>query len=166
MVTLPKRLRPGLLKQMEQAESIHREDVGAGTNRVEVPHRFAVKSPSAAGSLSWFWLFPSESLSRHPEEGWIGRYHIDKSNFGRSLRVAARSAGILKRCTPHCLRHSFATHSLNQGVDIRSLQKLLGHSDVRTTMIYPHVEDAGVTSELSPLDRLPETGPVEESLTQ
>ena len=100
VVVLPKRLIQGLQKQMEHARSIHQEDVAVGTNRVEIPHRFSVKSPTAAGSLSWFWLFPSESLSRHPEEGWVGRYHIDKSNFGRSFKAASQRAQILKRCPP------------------------------------------------------------------
>ena len=154
-VGMPSALQEPLTHQIETAAALHRQDVDAGTNRVELPYSYGRKSPTAAGSLAWFWLFPSHKLSRHPVEKWIGRYHIDKGNFARSMRLAGRRAGIHKHCNTHCLRHSYATHSLNQGVDIRSLQKLLGHNDVRTTMIYTHVELAGATSEQSPLDRLP-----------
>jgi integron integrase len=154
-VGLPKMLVDPLSRQIEATRKWHAIDVKAGCNRVDVPYQFAKKSPNAPGSLSWYWLFCSHVNSRHPTEGWLGRYHVDESNFGRSLSVAARRLGILKRVHPHCLRHSYATHSLNQGTDIRSLQTLMGHADIRTTMIYTHVEQAGVTSETSPLDRLP-----------
>ena len=157
VVGMPRAVVKPLREQIERTRRFHAQDVGNGVNRVELPYRYAGKSPQAAGSLSWYWLFCSHKTSRHPVEGWTGRYHIDPSNFGRSLRQVARRCGILKDVHPHCLRHSYATHTLNQGTDIRSLQKLLGHADVRTTMIYTHVEAAGVTSETSPLDRLPES---------
>lgn len=154
-VGIPRLLVDKLARQIDAARRLHQQDVEAGTNRVELPYSYGRKSRMAAGSFAWFWLFPSHKLSRHPEERWIGRYHIDKGNFARSLRLAAKRAQIDKPCNPHCLRHSYATHSLNQGIDIRSLQQLMGHSDVRTTMKYTHVYNAGATSEQSPLDRLP-----------
>ena len=154
---MPKRLIAELRRQVESATKFHRQDSAAGVCRVAVPYSFGRKCPAAESSLAWFWLFPSHKLSTCPESKRVGRHHVDESNFGRSLRVAAVRAKILKRVTPHCLRHSFATHSLNQGVDIRSLQKLMGHNDVRTTMIYTHVDAAGASSETSPLDRLPFT---------
>lgn len=154
-VGMPRQLVDKLARQIDDVRRLHAADVANGCNRVELPYSFARKSPDASGSFAWYWLFPSHQLSRHPAEGWVGRYHVDASNFGRSLRIAARRCGIQQRITPHCLRHSYATHLLNQGTDIRSLQQLLGHADVRTTMIYTHVELAGVTAETSPLDRLP-----------
>lgn len=155
-VPMAKRLIEALTRQIESAERWHKKDTEDGCCRVELPYSFARKSPKACSQFVWYWLFPSSQLSRHPEEGWLGRYHLDESNFGRSLRVAAVKAKIRKRVYPHCLRHSFATHSLNNGMDIRTLQQILGHADVRTTMIYTHVDTAGVSSEDSPLDRLPE----------
>jgi site-specific recombinase XerD len=93
-------------------------------------------------------------LSRDPISDRIGRYHIDETTFSRALSLAVRKAGIHKRVTSHCLRHSYATHLLNAGSDIRTIQKLLGHTDVRTTMIYTHVDATGPASERSPLDSL------------
>ena len=154
---MPKRLIIDLRRQVESAEKFYRQDFANGVCRVALPYSFDRKSPTSESSLAWYWLFPSHKLSSCPETKRVGRHHVNESNFGRSLRVAAVQAKILKRVTPHCLRHSFATHSLNQGVDIRSLQKLVGHNDVRTTMIYTHVEAAGASSETSPLDRLPIT---------
>lgn len=158
VVCLPRTLRQTLKKHIVSVQQMHKKDAANEVNRVELPYALARKSPRAAFEFYWYWVFCSQKLSRHPVEGWLGRYHVDASNFGRTMAIAAKRAGIMKRVYPHCLRHSFATHSLNQGVDIRSLQKLLGHSDVRTTMIYTHVELAGVTSEPSPLDRLPAAG--------
>lgn len=154
-VGMPRRLVEPLKQQIEVSRRYHTADTKRGVCRVELPYAFARKSPTASSSLSWYWLFCSHVNSKHPEEGWVGRFHTDDSNFGRSLSIAAKRAGILKRCNPHCMRHSSATHMLNNGTDIRSLQAILGHADVRTTMIYTHVEEAGVTSETSPLDRLP-----------
>jgi integron integrase len=157
VVPLPRTTEQPLKDQIDRTRRLHEKDVADGCNRVELPYRGAQMAPSHAGSLAWYWVFCSQARSQHPEEKWWGRWRIDSSNFGRSLGIAARKAGILKHVHPHCLRHSFATHCLNAGMDIRSLQTLLGHGDLRQTMIYTHVEAAGVTSETSPLDRLPRT---------
>lgn len=154
VVGMPRATMDPLSEQLERAKQMHDLDVRQGTNRVELPYRFAVKSPAAAYSLAWYWLFPSRNTSLHPEEGWRGRYHVDKSNFGRSLGIVANKLQILKRVTPHILRHSFATHSYEQGVSLLNLQHLLGHSDLRTTQIYLHTSIDGATAETSPLDRL------------
>ncbi len=157
VVPLPKAVDQPLKDQIERTRRLHEKDVVDGMNRVELPYRLASMSPTQAGSLAFYWVFCSQSRSQHPEEKWWGRWRIDSSNFGRSLGIAARKSGINKHVHPHVLRHSFATHSLNNGMNIRSLQALLGHADLRTTMIYTHAEQSGVTSEISPLDRLPRT---------
>jgi integron integrase len=154
VVQMPRSIMDDLLHQVAAAKRLHASDTAKGCCRVDVPYCYAAKCPRAASSLEWFWLFPSHVLSRHPDEHWIGRYHIDQSNFGRSLGVVARKAGVLKQVTPHKLRHSFATHSHESGMPLASLQKLLGHADLRTTQIYLHSSADGVTAETSPLDRM------------
>lgn len=154
VVQLPQAAVEPLRMQIAEAERWHALDVRDGLARVPLPNAFAAKSPQASSQIGWYWVFCSHVRSRDPIGGAIGRFHIDESNFGRSLSIAARRAGIRKRVTSHCLRHSYATHLLNAGVDIRSIQKLLGHTDVRTTMIYTHVESTGPASERSPLDAL------------
>lgn len=154
VVGMPQILIQPLKRQVESVRKLHADDSSQGCNRVELPYAFSRKSPQSAGDLAWYWLFPSRVLSRHPSQGWIGRYHVDQSNFGRELKKAGRRCGILKRVYPHALRHSFATHCLNQGMNIKALMQLLGHNDIKTTQIYTHVELVGVTAETSPLDRL------------
>lgn len=154
VVQLPHCCEPMLREQIAAARRWHSIDIQAGLARVPLPNAFATKSPQAESQLAWYWVFCSAVRSRDPISQRIGRFHVDESNFTRSLAVAARRAGIVKRVTSHCLRHSYATHMLNAGVDIRSIQKLLGHTDVRTTMIYTHVEAIGPASQQSPLDAL------------
>ena len=154
VVQMPRSLLDDLLAQVAAAKRLHDNDTRNGCCRVEVPFSYAAKCPRAPQSLEWFWLFPSHKLSRHPEEKWIGRFHIDHSNFGRTLGVIARKEGILKPCTPHKLRHAFASHSHDAGMPLAALQKLLGHVDLRTTQIYLHAAIDGPTAETSPLDRL------------
>jgi integron integrase len=155
VVQLPQTLAEPIRSQLAIVEQWHRSDTEAGVCRAPLPFAFARKYPAAEKQLHWCYLFPSHQLSKCPETGRIGRWHVDESNFTRSLRIAAVKAGIRKRVTSHCLRHSYATHMLNAGVDIRSIQKLLGHQDVRTTMIYTHVDNCGPATVVSPLDRLP-----------
>ena len=154
VVQLPQSAEPLLREQVAVAEKWNRLDIADGCARVPLPNAFERKSPHAASQLAWYWVFCSHVRSRCPETQRLGRYHLDESNFTRSLGIAARRAGIHKRVTSHCLRHSYATHLLNSGTDIRTIQKLLGHNDVRTTMIYTHVDAGAPASERSPLDSL------------
>lgn len=154
VVQLPQVICDPLQRQVEVTAKWHAADMEAGCCRAPLPYAFARKSPAAERQLGWYYLFASHQLSKCPETGRLGRWHVDESNFTRSLRIAAVKAGIKKRVTSHCLRHSYATHMLNAGVDLRSIQKLLGHNDVRTTMIYTHVDLWGPASVSSPLDSL------------
>ena len=154
VVQMPRSLMDDLLAQVAAAKRLHAEDIRNNCCRVEVPFAYAQKCPRAPQSLEWFWLFQSHKLSRHPDEHWIGRYHVDHSNFGRTLGIVARKAGILKPCTPHKLRHAFASHAHEAGMPLAALQKLLGHQDLRVTQIYLHASTDGATGETSPLDRL------------
>lgn len=155
VVQMARRLMDDLLHQVAQAKRLHEHDTRQGCCRVELPYRYAEKNPAAAASLGWYWVFPSHKLSRHPDEGWTGRFHINESNFGRSLGIVARKSLIFKPCSPHKLRHAFSTHAHEAGMPLASLQKLLGHADLRTTQIYLHASADGATAETSPLDRLP-----------
>ena len=113
----------------------------------------ARKYPAAARSWAWQFLFPSEGLSVDPRSGDVRRHHVSRSSIQKAVTRAVRDAGIRKRASCHTLRHSFATHLIEAGYDIRTVQELLGHSDVRTTMIYTHVLNRGGLAVRSPLDR-------------
>lgn len=154
VVPLAEKMIPLLRRQIEAAKHFHRIDTEARKCRVPLPYAFGRKCPRAASQLGWYFLFPSHVRSCDPETGEEGRYHIDESTFSRALAFVVEKAGVLKRVTSHCLRHSFATHLLNAGVDIRTIQQLLGHSKLETTMIYTHVSQFSAASETSPLDLL------------
>jgi integron integrase len=153
-VMLPTTTHAELARLIDWRRSVHEQDLARGFGRVEMPTALAVKFPKADHELAWQFLFASTRLSRCPRTGAWGRHHVHEAAVQRALTSAVRSLGWTKRATCHTLRHSFATHLLEAGQDIRTVQELLGHNDVRTTMIYTHVMEKAASRVRSPLDAL------------
>jgi integron integrase len=151
---LPERLRPELEQHLERVKLLHQRDLAEGFGRVYLPHALARKYPSADRQWSWQWVFPSVRRSRDPLSGGVGRHHANENAIQRAMKDAVRLARLVKPATCHTLRHCFATHQLEAGYDIRTVQELLGHENVATTMIYTHVMQKPGIGVRSPLDGL------------
>lgn len=152
---MPKSLVGILEAQLQRCRVIHEKDREDGVAGVYLPGAYEVKNPSAGVSWPWFWLFPSGSLSADPRaDGLLRRHHAHEAKISRALGAAVKEAGLAKKVTAHTLRHSFATHLVLRGVDIRSVQELLGHAEIRTTMIYIQLARAMRGEISSPLDDL------------
>jgi integron integrase len=151
---LPKMLVTYLKEQLEHARQIHNHDIALGFGRVSLPYALARKYPHADAEWIWQYVFPSTKRSVDPRSGSIKRHHLFDSYMEDAVKDAARRSGLTKRITCHTFRHSFAKHLLENGKDIRLIQELLGHSDVKTTMIYTHVAKSPVPRVVSPFDEL------------
>ena len=140
--------------QIERRRAIHERDLVAGFGWAVLPDRYATKSPKAGAEFGWQFLFPASTFTADPRTGARGRFHLHPTSVQRAVKTAVRALGLTKRVTCHTFRHSFATHLLEDGYDIRTIQELLGHRSVKTTMIYTHVLNRGGLGIRSPLDTI------------
>ncbi len=151
---LPEALKGPLKEHLVRVRQIHQRDLAEGYGRVAMPYALARKYPNAVAAWGWQWVFPQEQRWMNPATGQQGRHHVDESLVQRAVQTAVRKSGMSKHATCHTFRHCFATHLLEAGYDIRTVQELLGHKDVKTTMIYTHVLNRGGLGVRSPVDAL------------
>ncbi len=153
LTMLPQSLKPALAVQIEAVRRLHEEDLKRGWGEVYLPYALERKYKNAATDFPWQYLFPANKASIDPRSGKMRRHHASEQSVQRAVKSALRAAGVKKDGSCHAFRHSFATHLLEDGYDIRTVQELLGHKDVRTTMIYTHVLNRGGRGVRSPLDQ-------------
>ena len=153
-VMIPQKLVPELKAHIEKVRQLHKQDLADGWGLVSMPGALAGKFPDGSKEFKWQWLFPQKNRWINSQTGEQGRWHLDESLMQRAVKQAVLEAGVNKNASCHTFRHSFATHLLEIGYDIRTIQELLGHSDVSTTMVYTHVLNRGAGGVVSPLDRL------------
>jgi integron integrase len=151
---LPSSLVEPMRAQLALRQEWHQLDLAANKVDVWLPDALVIKYPNAAKEWGWQYIFAAKQYSTDPRSGNVRRHHVEEKQVQRYVKKSAQAAGISKPTTPHTLRHSFATHLLEGGYDIRTVQELLGHSDVATTMIYTHVLNKGGKGVISPLDRI------------
>jgi integron integrase len=154
VVQFPEVLHDAVRRQMESVRVLWKYDTAENLNGVSLPGAWGRKSPSSRLDFAWYYLFASDNYSKCPHTGSMLRHHRDSSGYSRSLRDAVRACGIPKRITPHCLRHSFATHSIEGGLPIHVLKELMGHTNIETTQTYLHVSQDGATSAKSPIESI------------
>lgn len=162
LVSFPEVLHPAVERQIDSMRVLFNHDAAEGLNGVSLPYAWGRKSPSSHMTFGWWYLFTADDYSKCPQTGKLYRHHRDMGNVARQIKAAVKRAGIDKRITSHCLRHSFATHSLESGVPIHVIQALMGHSSIETTQTYLHASKDGATAAKSPIEAL-ERNPVEKA---